>query len=50
MTLLYKKIRILRKTNQVLIKRRRTKKIRIRTGNVFTVKNVYSLIKQKEIV
>ena len=39
-----------RKTNQVLIKRRRTKKTRIRTRDVLTVENVHSLIEQKEIV
>ena len=50
MTLLYKKIRIFYKINEILIKRRRTKKIRIQTGDVLTVENVYSLIKQKEIV
>ena len=50
MTLLYEEVRTLRKTNQVLIKRRRTKKTRIRVGDILTVKNVYSLIEQKEIV
>ena len=50
MTLLHKEIRILRKINEILIKRRRTKKIRIRTRGALTVKDVYSLIKQKEIV
>ena len=45
MTLLYKKIRILRKINKTLIKRRRTKKIRIRIRDVLTVENVHSLIK-----
>ena len=50
MTLLHKKIRILRKTNQILIKRRRVKKIRIRTGDILIVENVHNLIKQKEIV
>ena len=50
MTLLHKKIRILRKTNQVLIKRRRIKKTYIRIRDVFIVKNLYSLIEQKEIV
>ena len=45
MTLLYKKIYILRKTNKILIKRRRTKKIRIRVRNVFTIENVHNLIK-----
>ena len=45
MTLLHKKVRILRKTNQVLVKHRRTKKIRIRAGGVLTVKDVHSLIK-----
>ena len=44
MTLLYKKVRILYKTNQALIKRRRIKKIRIRTGDVLIVENVHSLI------
>ena len=39
-----------RKTNQTLIKYQRTKKIRIRTGDILTIENVYSLIKQKEIV
>ena len=50
MTLLYKKIRIFRKINQILIKYRKTKKTRIRTRNVLIIKNVHSLIKQKEIV
>ena len=50
MTLLYKKVRTFRKTNQTLVKRRRTKKTRIRTRDVLIVKNVHSLIKQKEIV
>ena len=50
MTLLYKKIRTFRKINQTLVKRRRTKKTRIRTRGVLTVKDVHSLIKQKEIV
>ena len=50
MTLLYKKIRILRKTNKTLVKRRRTKKIRVRTKDILTVEDVHSLIKQKEIV
>ena len=50
MTLLHKKIRILRKINKVLIKRRRTKKIRIRVRDVLIIENVHSLIKQKEIV
>ena len=50
MTLLYKEIRILYKTNQILIKRRRTKKIRVRTRGVLTVEDVHSLIEQKEIV
>ena len=50
MTLLYKKVRTFRKTNQVLVKRQRTKKIRIQTRDVLTVKDVHSLIKQKEIV
>ena len=50
MTLLYKKIRILYKTNKVLVKRRRTKKIYVRIKDTLTVENVHSLIKQKEIV
>ena len=50
MTLLYEKIYTFRKTNETLVKRRRTKKIRIRTGDVLTIENVHSLIKQKEIV
>ena len=50
MILLHKKVRILRKVNETLIKRRRTKKTYIRTGGVLTVENVHSLIKQKEIV
>ena len=44
MTLLYEKIRTFRKTNQTLVKRRKTKKIRIRTGDILTVKDVHSLI------
>ena len=50
MTLLYKEVRTFRKINKTLIKRWRTKKIRIRTGGVLTVEDVHSLIKQKEIV
>ena len=50
MTLLHKKVRTLYKTNQVLVKRRRTKKTRVRAGGILTIKNVHSLIKQKEIV
>ena len=50
MTLLYEKVRILRKTNKVLIKRRRTKKTRVRAGDTLIVENVHNLIKQKEIV
>ena len=50
MTLLHKKIRTFRKINETLIKRRRTKKIRIRTRNVFIIENVHNLIKQKKIV
>ena len=50
MTLLYEEVRTFRKTNQVLIKYRRIKKTRIRVGDVLTVKNVHSLIEQKEIV
>ena len=49
-TLLHKKVRILRKTNKILVKRRRIKKIRIRVGDVLIVEDIYSLIKQKEIV
>ena len=45
MTLLHEKIRILRKVNKTLIKRRRIKKIRIRTGDVLTIENVHSLVK-----
>ena len=45
MTLLHEKVRILRKTNKTLTKRRKTKKIRIRTRGVLTVKDVHSLIK-----
>ena len=50
MTLLYKKIRILRKTNETLVKRQRIKKTRIRTGDVLTIEDIHNLIKQKEIV
>ena len=50
MTLLHKKVCTFHKVNQVLIKRRRVKKIRIQTGGVLTVEDVHSLIKQKEIV
>ena len=50
MILLYEKVRTFRKINKVLIKRRKTKKIRIRTEDVLTIENVHSLIKQKEIV
>ena len=50
MTLLYEKVRTFRKTNQILIKRQRIKKTRIRTESILTVKNTYSLIEQKEIV
>ena len=50
MILLYKKIRTFYKINLILIKRQRIKKIRIRIEDTFTVENVHSLIKQKEIV
>ena len=50
MILLHKEIRILCKINKVLVKRRRTKKIRIRVEGILTVEDVHSLIKQKEIV
>ena len=50
MTLLHKKIRTLYKTNQILTKRRRTKKIHVRARGALTVKNVHNLIEQKEIV
>ena len=50
MTLLYEKIRMFRKTNQVFIKRWRVKKTCIRVEGVLTIKDVYSLIEQKEIV
>ena len=50
MTLLYKKIRMFHKINQILIKYRRIKKIYVQVRNVLTIENVYSLIKQKEIV
>ena len=45
MTLLYEKIRIFRKINEVFIKRRRTKKICIRTEDILTIEDVHSLIK-----
>ena len=44
MTVLHEEIRILRKINKILIKRRRIKKIRIRTGDVLTVEDVHNLI------
>ena len=44
MTLLHKKIRILRKTNKILTKRRRVKKTRIRTKDILTVENIHNLI------
>ena len=50
MTLLHKKIRMFRKTNQVLTKRRRIKKTYVRVKDVLTIKNIHNLIKQKEIV
>ena len=50
MTLLHEKIRMFYKTNQILTKRRRIKKTRIRTKDVLTVENVHNLIEQKEIV
>ena len=50
MTLLHEKIRILRKINETLTKRRKTKKTYVRVENVLTIKNVHNLIKQKEIV
>ena len=50
MTLLYKEIRSLYKINEILTKRRRTKKIYIRVKSILTVEDVHSLIKQKEIV
>ena len=50
MTLLHKEVRMLRKTNEALTKRRRTKKIHVRARGALTVEDVHSLIKQKEIV
>ena len=50
MTLLHEKVRILRKTNKTLTKRRRTKKTHVRVEGALTVEDVHSLIKQKEIV
>ena len=50
MTLLHEKVRTLNKTNQILTKRWRTKKTRIRVRGTFTVENVHNLIEQKEIV
>ena len=50
MTLLHEKVCILHKINKTLTKRRRTKKTRIRVRDTLIVKNVHSLIKQKEIV
>ena len=50
MTLLHEKVRTLYKTNQTLIKRRRTKKTRVRAGGALTVENTHNLIEQKEIV
>ena len=44
MTLLHEKVRTLNKTNQVLTKRWRTKKTRIRARDTFTVENVHNLI------
>ena len=45
MTLLYEEVRTFRKTNEVLTKRRRTKKTYVRAGDVLTVEDVHSLIK-----
>ena len=45
MTLLHKKVYILRKINKILTKRRRIKKIRIRTRNILIIENVHNLIK-----
>ena len=45
MTLLHEKVRILYKINKILTKRRKTKKIYIRTRDVLIVENVYNLIK-----
>ena len=50
MTLLHEEVRILRKINEVLIKRQRTKKTRVRVRDALIVEDIYSLIKQKEIV
>ena len=50
MTFLYEKVRTFRKTNETLIKRRKTKKTYVRTGDVLIIENVHSLIKEKEIV
>ena len=50
MTLLHKKIRILYKTNQTLVKRRKTNKTYIRIRNVLTIKDVYNSTIQKEII
>ena len=45
MILLYKKIRIFRKINLILIKHRKTKKTYIRVKDVLIVKDVHNLIK-----
>ena len=50
MTLLHEKIRTLYKTNQVLVKRRRVKKTRVRARGALTIEDVHNLIEQKEIV
>ena len=50
MILLHKKVRTFYKTNQTLIKYRRTKKTRIRAGDILIIEDVHSLIKQKEII
>ena len=44
MTLLHEKVRTFHKTNQILIKRRRTKKTRVRVEGALTVEDVHNLI------
>ncbi len=50
MILLHEKICTFRKTNQILAKRRRTKKTHVRAEDAVIVKNSRNLIEQKEIV
>jgi hypothetical protein len=49
MTLLFAEVCILRAANEVLSKRRRAKKARIRQGGVLTVEDTQDVISQKDV-